>query len=80
MVPFLKNKEVASANAEHEPLLRNSDQDFGMLDAIVEDVLEGVHKNNKELLKSALEALIGHIKEEDQEQDESFSNNRGFMP
>lgn len=78
MLPFLKNKEASVAsNAEDEPTLRRKSDDgepFEMIDAIVEDMIEGVHKKDKSLLKSALEALCEHIQDMDAVQDESLTN------
>lgn len=78
MLPFLKNKEaMVQTNADDEVLKRAPDDgsdSFEMIDAIVEDMLEAVHSRNKKLLKSALEALCDHIKDEDEIQDESLTN------
>jgi hypothetical protein len=76
MLPFLKNKEASvSANAEDESERRKPDVDsFEMLDAIAEDMIEAMHSKDRGLLKSALEALVEHIKEEDVKQDESLTN------
>jgi hypothetical protein len=83
MLPFLKNKkEAAAMGDEDEAITRKHDDessDYEMLDAIVEDIINAVKKENRSLLKNALEALIEHIKEEDKEQDnESFNENRGI--
>lgn len=73
MIPFLKKKQEAAVMVPDEIKVRKPDEEeaseFGMLDAIVEDMIEAIHKRDKRLLKSALEALVGHIKEEDEMQD-----------
>lgn len=71
MLPFLKERHEAAASGPVEKIsIEEGDGDFGMIDAIVEDLLEGVHKKDKKLVKGALEALIEHIKSEDEIQDE----------
>lgn len=56
-----------------EVQMRKPDEEggFEMLDAVVADIAEALPgiKVNKALLKSALEALVDHIKEEDEMQD-----------
>ncbi len=72
MIPFLRKKQEGSVSAHDEIKMREPDEgesEFGMLDAIVEDMLEAFHSKDKRLLKSALEALMDHIKEEDEIQD-----------
>ncbi len=44
--------------------------EYGMLDAVAGDLLHAIEKKDKTLLKSALEALVEHIKEEDEQQDQ----------
>lgn len=74
MLPFLKDRMEGGVSAPVEVIHRKPDEDsdmeFGMLDAIVEDMLEAVAKKDKELLKGCLEALIEHIQDEDMKQDE----------
>lgn len=50
----------------------DDDKPFEMIDAVVEDMLEAFHKKDKGMLKAALEALIEHIKSEDEVQDQSL--------
>jgi hypothetical protein len=71
MLPFLKDRHEGSMSGPVEVMDRKSDdeEDFSMLDAIVEDMLEAFSSRNKKLLKGALEALIEHLQEEDEEQD-----------
>lgn len=73
MIPFLKKKQEASVSAGPDEIkMRKPDeaQEFELLDAVVEDFMEAIQTKNKRLLKMALEALIDHIKEEDEIQDE----------
>lgn len=73
MIPFLKNQQEASPALPDDVKVRKPDEEpgFEMLDAIVADIVEALPgvKVNKSLLKSALEALVDHIKEEDEIQD-----------
>lgn len=77
MLPFLKRKDDSSAYSmgEDEPTRSRNpdnpdDDDYGMIDAIAEDMLEAVSKKDKSLMKDAIEALCDYIREEDIEQDE----------
>lgn len=77
MLPFLKERHEGSTSGPVESIKRDRDEDsgdFGMLDAIVEDLLEAVHKKDKKLLKGCLEALIEHIQDADEKQDEEEIN------
>lgn len=76
MLPFLKERHEASMSGPVESKERKSDngENFGMLDAIVDDLLEAVHKKDKKMLKAALELLIEHIQEADEEQDHEEMN------
>lgn len=72
MLPFLKDRDEGGMSAPAEVIKRSSDGDesFEMLDAIVEDMLEAFNRKDKKLLKGALEALMEHIREEDEYQDQ----------
>jgi hypothetical protein len=71
MTPFLKKKQEASVSMAPETITLSDEGEkpFELLDAIVEDMIEAVHKKDKGLLKGALEALMDHMKEEDEVQD-----------
>ncbi len=71
MLPFLKDKQEGGTSAPVEVIERKSDEpeEYGMVDAIVEDLMDAFHKKDKSLLKSAIEALIEHIQDLDIEQD-----------
>lgn len=75
MLPFLKDRhEGGSMSGPVDSIKRDSDteekeESFGMLDAIVEDMIDAFQKKDKKLLKGALEALIEHIQDQDQIQD-----------
>ena len=73
MLPFLKDRKEASMSGPVESQSREPDgeESYGMLDAIVEDMMDAMHGKNKKLLKGALEALIEHIQGEDEIQDEN---------
>lgn len=74
MLPFLKDKNEGGMSGPVESKQRTPDEgkeeDYGMLDAIVDDLLDAVHKKDKKLLKSSLEALIEVIQAEDEIQDQ----------
>jgi hypothetical protein len=72
MIPFLKDRHEGGISAPVEVTIKRThdeDPDFGMLDAIVEDMIEAIHSKNKKLLKGALEALVEHMQEQDEIQD-----------
>jgi hypothetical protein len=66
MIPFLKKKEGgASMGQEDEPTWsRKPDDDEDghfLLDAIADDLLEAVSKQDRTLLRHAIDALCEHI-------------------
>lgn len=75
MLPFLKKKEGSAAMGEDEPTQKRMGEDeeeYGMLDAIAEDMLDAMSKKDKDLMKSALEALCDYVRQEDEEQDQEL--------
>lgn len=73
MLPFLKDRNEGSMSGPVETIKRESDngeESYGMIDAIVEDMIEALQKKDKQLLRGALEALIEHIREDDEIQDQ----------
>ncbi len=76
MLPFLKNKLEGGMSAPVETIERKPDEgeSFEMLDAICEDMMDAMHKKDKRLLKSSLEALIEHIQYIDEMQDEQLTH------
>jgi len=71
MLPFLKDRHEAASSEPVQNIRRASDEkeDYGMLDAIVDDMMDAFHNKDKKLLRSCLEALMEHIEEEDEIQD-----------
>lgn len=71
-LPFLKRNKEASMSAPIESMERKPDQeqDFSMLDAVADDLMEAVKTDNKQLLKDALESLVAHIQSMDEDQDQ----------
>ncbi len=72
MLPFLKNREGAAASGPVETIERSPDDEggeYGMLDAVADDLLAAIEKKDKALLKEALAALVEHIQAEDVAQD-----------
>ena len=75
MLPFLKNKDEGgdSNPIKHISMSdREDDSDFGMLDAIAEDLMQAISTKNIKQLKSVLEALCEHIQEQDEQQDQGM--------
>ncbi len=74
MLPFLKNRDDGVGVGPVETRERKPDEDpeYGMLDAVAEDLLEAVKKGDVELVKAALVSLCQHIQEQDAEQDQSM--------
>lgn len=73
MLPFLKDRHEGGMSGPIESIKMKTDDEepeFGMLDAIVEDVMEAIAKKDKKLLKEAFQALVEHIQEHDEIQDE----------
>lgn len=72
MIPFLKNKqEPAISGPVDEIKTRKSDEDaeFDLINVIAEDIMESIDRRNVRGLKECLQALIDHIKYEDEIQD-----------
>ncbi len=73
MIPFLKKKqEAAISTPVDEVKMRKPDEDaeFELLDVIAEDLMDAIEHRNVNALKQCLLALVEHIKEEDEIQDE----------
>lgn len=73
MLPFLKNNKEASASGPVEHVEFGKEEggsEYGMLDAVAEDLLAAFEKKDVSMLKSALESLVEHIKSEDEIQDQ----------
>ncbi len=70
MLPFLKLKDDGVGQGPTEPIEREHDDEFDMLDAVAGDILQAIDTKNKELLKDALAALCEHLKDMDEQQDE----------
>ena len=72
-LPFLKNKAERQVADEDQPekIKRKPDEnDFDMLDAVVEDLMYAIEKKDKNVLKDALISLITYVQSMDAEQDE----------
>ncbi len=75
MLPFLKNKQEGGMSAPVDTIERTPDDDtpaFDALDAVADDLLAAFESKDKGLLKSALEALVEHIQDQDAEQDQGM--------
>ncbi len=70
MLPFLKHRDDGLGVAPVESKERKHDEDFDMLGAVAEDILQAIEKKDKAGLKAALGALCEHIQELDEEQDQ----------
>jgi hypothetical protein len=74
MMPFLKKRQDGAMMDPDDPIKRKPDggeeaEDFGIIDAVAEDIMEATSKNDVGLLKAALRSLCEYIQDEDQEQD-----------
>lgn len=74
MLPFLKNKQEGAVAGPVEIEVRDHDESFDMLDAVVSDLMAGLENKDKNMVKSALQSLCEHMKDEDQQQDEGLLN------
>lgn len=75
MLPFLKDRHEGGMSGPDEIKKmgpEEEDEDYGLLDAVVEDMIDAVHKKDKKLLKGALEALCEYIEDKDKVQDEEI--------
>lgn len=70
MLPFLKNRDDGVGVGPSETLKRDHDEGFDLLSAVAEDLLMAVEKKDKGRLKGALEALVSHIQDLDEQQDQ----------
>jgi hypothetical protein len=71
MLPFAKNRDDGVAAGPVETKARGHDDSFDLLDAVAEDMLMALERKDKPRLKAALEALISHIQDLDETQDET---------
>ncbi len=71
MIGFLKKKQEAMAAGDEDESTKRS-AEYGMLDAVAEDLLEAIHQKDKGLLRDSLQALCDYLREEDEEQDEEM--------
>ncbi len=73
MIPFLKNRYEASAMGDEDEGSKRPDSDeYGMLDALADDMMEAIHQKDKGLMRDALQALCDYLRDEDEEQDEEL--------
>lgn len=72
MLPFLKNRMEGAPSTPVETLKRAPDEEeeFGLADAIAEDFLVAVKKDDRKLLAEAIRALVAHVQEQDEDQDQ----------
>lgn len=71
MLPFLKNRSDG-ASMPVETVEREHDEDYDMLDAVAQDVLDAVKAGDKAALKEALSAFVDHIQSQDEQQDQEL--------
>lgn len=69
MLPFLKNRQEGSVSGEVETKERAHDEDFDMLGAVADDLLDAFKAGDRRLLRDALEALVEHVRDMDIAQD-----------
>lgn len=71
-LPFLKNKnqDGGGVMARTAP---DGKSDSDLMDGVAQELLSAIEKKDIRALREALEALVLHIQDEDQEQDEAMS-------
>lgn len=74
-LPYLKNRDDGVGVGPIETLERkpDEDQDFDMLDAVAEDMMDAFKKSDKKALKEALQAFVDHIQTADEAQDAAMA-------
>lgn len=72
MLPFLKHKDDGVGVGPTESIEREHDEDFDMLGAIAEDLIQAIEKKDKNLLKDALAAFAEHLMDIDEKQDQEM--------
>ena len=81
MLPFLKDRHEGAMSGAIDPAIKRSadedGMDLDMLEAISADMIDAVHKKDKDLLKQCLEALCEHIQEMDEIQDHEMEEYKG---
>lgn len=75
MLPFLKNRDDGVGSGPIESVERKPDDDkgFDMIGAVAAAILRGVKSGSESMIKDALEALVDHIRTQDEEQDQSLT-------
>lgn len=58
MLPFLKNKQEGSMSGPVEPIKREHDEDYDMLESAAEDLISAVHSKDVKAVASALKAAF----------------------
>lgn len=74
MLPFRKKADEAAASGPVETQVRKSDEseDYSLMDACAEDLMQAIETKDIKLLKEALESLVEHLRSMDEEQDEGM--------
>lgn len=75
MLPQLRRMKeggAASSPVEHVTMGHEEGSEYGLLDAVAEDLMAAVKADDAKMLKGALEALIEHIKDQDEAQDQEL--------
>jgi hypothetical protein len=74
MHPLRRKADEGVGSEPPEALRRESDKpdDFGILDAVAEDLLLAIENKDKGRLKAALESLCDHIATKDEQQDQEL--------
>lgn len=73
-LPFLKRSNEASASApiESERLKTvEGSESYDTIDAVVTDLIQGIHSKDQSMVKDALKSLIDCIQEADEKEDNS---------
>lgn len=77
MIPFLKKRHESGTAGPVETQKREPDNEkpeLTMSKAIAHDLMDAVTKKDLTLLEATIDALISHIQDEDEVQDQSLTN------
>ncbi len=74
MLPFLRESKEGAAIAQPIQKMKVGDKDdYDLLDAVADDMLDAFKAGDRGLLKQALESFKEHLQAEDEEQDAQIS-------
>ena len=69
-LPFLKKKNTFNSGGGETVMRESDDGQDGLLDSVAQELFEAIEKKDIKGFRSALEALVLHINDEDKKQDQ----------